>query len=43
MKMEHTLRAPYAGVIAEVDCVPGEQVEAGAVLVVVVENSSTQG
>jgi propionyl-CoA carboxylase alpha chain len=46
MKMEHTLRAPHAGIITEVDCAPGDQVEAGAVLVVVEpedERASTRG
>ncbi len=35
MKMEHTLRAPHDGTVGEVDCSPGDQVEAGAVLVVI--------
>ena len=29
MKMEHTLRAPHDGTVGEVDCSPGDQVEAG--------------
>ncbi len=37
MKMEHTLRAPFAGTITDVRCGPGEQVDADAVLVVVEE------
>jgi biotin carboxyl carrier protein len=37
MKMEHTLRAPHAGRVTQVLCAPGDQVEAGAVLVVVEE------
>jgi propionyl-CoA carboxylase alpha chain len=44
MKMEHTLRAPTAGVVRAVSAAPGEQVEAGAVLVVVEATaSSTSG
>jgi biotin carboxyl carrier protein len=35
MKMEHTLRAPHRGTVTSVFCAPGDQVEAGAVLVVV--------
>jgi biotin carboxyl carrier protein len=35
MKMEHTLRSPHDGTVTEVDCVTGDQVEAGAILVVV--------
>ena len=35
MKMEHTMRAPYDGVIAELRVAPGTQVETGDVLVVV--------
>ena len=35
MKMEHTLRAPHDGTVAQVLCEPGDQVEANAVLVVV--------
>jgi biotin carboxyl carrier protein len=43
MKMEHTIRAPHGGTVLEVDCAPGDQVDAGAVLVVVTEVTSTQG
>jgi biotin carboxyl carrier protein len=39
MKMEHTLRAPHAGTVAQVLCAAGDQVEAGAVLVVVDEDT----
>ena len=35
MKMEHTVRAPHDGVVTEVLVAPGDQVETGAVLVVV--------
>jgi biotin carboxyl carrier protein len=35
MKMEHTLRAPHPGTITALACSPGDQVEAGATLVVV--------
>jgi acetyl/propionyl-CoA carboxylase alpha subunit len=35
MKMEHTVRAPHAGTVVDVRAVAGQQVEAGAVLVVV--------
>jgi len=37
MKMEHTLRAPHAGRVTEVRYQAGNQVEAGAVLVVIEE------
>ena len=33
MKMEHTIRAPYDGIIGKLYCQPGEVVEAGATLV----------
>jgi biotin carboxyl carrier protein len=33
--MEHSLRAPYDGVVRSVTAAPGDQVEAGTVLVVV--------
>jgi len=33
MKMEHTLTAPAAGVVAAVHCAAGDQVSDGAVLV----------
>ncbi len=35
MKMEHTLRAPHGGVVSQVLCEPGDQVEAGAIMIVV--------
>jgi propionyl-CoA carboxylase alpha chain len=35
MKMEHSLRAPHDGIVVEVDCAPGDQVEAGTLLVVI--------
>jgi biotin carboxyl carrier protein len=35
MKMEHPMRAPEAGVVREVRVAVGEQVESGAVLLVV--------
>ena len=35
MKMEHTLKAPHAGQVVEVACREGDQVEGGAVLVVI--------
>lgn len=35
MKMQHEVRAPTAGVVAELDVEPGRQVEVGAVLAVV--------
>jgi len=35
MKMEHTIRSPHDGTVSQVLCAPGDQVEAGAVLVVV--------
>jgi biotin carboxyl carrier protein len=41
MKMEHALRSPHAGVVTQVLCSPGDQVEAGAVLVVVEETQTT--
>jgi biotin carboxyl carrier protein len=37
MKMEHTLRAPHTGVVAEVRCRVGDQVEAGETLLVISE------
>jgi biotin carboxyl carrier protein len=37
MKMEHALRAPHDGTVVEVDFDAGDQVEAGAILVVVEE------
>ncbi len=41
MKMEHTLRAPTAGTVGSVHAAVGQQVEAGAVLAVVVEPSTS--
>ena len=38
MKMEHTLRSPHDGTVSQVLCAPGDQVEGGAVLVVVDES-----
>ena len=35
MKMEHSLRAPYDGIVRSVAAASGDQVEAGQVLVVV--------
>jgi propionyl-CoA carboxylase alpha chain len=35
MKMEHTISAPAAGVLAELRVAAGQQVEVGAVLAVV--------
>jgi propionyl-CoA carboxylase alpha chain len=35
MKMQHTIAAPYAGVVSELDVREGSQVDAGAVLAVV--------
>jgi 3-methylcrotonyl-CoA carboxylase alpha subunit len=37
MKMEHTLRSPHRGTVTQVLCEPDDQVESGAVLVVVEE------
>ena len=37
MKMEHSIKAPHNGTVAEVRCREGDQVEAGEVLVVVEE------
>jgi len=39
MKMEHTLRAPHTGTISEVRVAVGDQVDTGAVLVVVREDT----
>jgi biotin carboxyl carrier protein len=33
MKMEHALAAPFDGVVAEVSCAVGDQVQEGALLV----------
>ena len=35
MKMQHTVSAPYAGTVTEIDVKPGAQVAAGEVLAVV--------
>jgi propionyl-CoA carboxylase alpha chain len=37
MKMQHTVSAPHAGLVAEIDVKPGAQVAAGEVLAVVEE------
>ena len=37
MKMQHTVSAPHAGVVTEIDVKPGAQVAAGEVLAVVEE------
>jgi len=37
MKMQHTIAAPYAGVVGELNASEGQQVEAGAVLAVVTQ------
>jgi propionyl-CoA carboxylase alpha chain len=37
MKMQHTVSAPHAGVVAAVSVAAGQQVQAGAVLAVVEE------
>ena len=34
MKMEHTLRAPHHGIVSQVLCGPGDQVEADTILIV---------
>jgi propionyl-CoA carboxylase alpha chain len=39
MKMEHTVAAPASGAVSEVRVQAGQQVEAGAVLVVVEETT----
>jgi propionyl-CoA carboxylase alpha chain len=40
MKMEHTVAAPEAGVAAEVRVAAGEQVDAGTILVVLMEKET---
>jgi pyruvate/2-oxoglutarate dehydrogenase complex dihydrolipoamide acyltransferase (E2) component len=35
MKMQHTVSAPHAGVVAEIDVTAGTQVASGSVLAVV--------
>ncbi|HEX7738781.1 MAG TPA: biotin carboxylase N-terminal domain-containing protein [Marmoricola sp.] len=42
MKMQHTIAAPYAGVVSELNASEGQQVEAGAVLAVVSTGSTTE-
>jgi biotin carboxyl carrier protein len=39
MKMEHTVASPATGTVSEVKVHPGQQVEGGAVLVVVEETA----
>ena len=39
MKMEHAVTAPHDGTVAEVRAEPGQQVEAGAILVVLDEET----
>ena len=41
MKMEHPVRAPLTGTVAEILVRPGQQVETGAVLVVVTPDDET--
>ena len=38
MKMQHTVSAPHAGTVTEIDVKPGAQVAAGEVLAVVEES-----
>jgi propionyl-CoA carboxylase alpha chain len=40
MKMEHRIDAPTAGVVAELDVSPGDQVDVGRVLAVVVDDAA---
>ena len=40
MKMQHTVTAPQAGVVTEIDVRPGAQVAAGEVLAVVEETGA---
>ncbi|MCW2765713.1 MAG: accA, partial [Nocardioides sp.] len=42
MKMQHTVSAPYAGVVTQLDVKPGTQVAAGEVLAVVEETNEEQ-
>jgi propionyl-CoA carboxylase alpha chain len=42
MKMQHTVSAPHAGVVSEIDVTVGQQVEAGAVLAVVSTGSTDE-
>lgn len=41
MKMQHTIAAPYAGVVTELDVREGSQVDAGAVLAVVTSDEES--
>ncbi len=43
MKMEHAIRAPYAGVVARVHFALGERVTEGAVLIDLTENTAIEG
>jgi biotin carboxyl carrier protein len=43
MKMEHPLRAPFAGRIVRVDCREGQQVAAGDLLIELAAGSATGG
>ncbi len=40
MKMEHTVRAPCAGTVSQLACVPGAQIEDGATLATIVPPES---
>ena len=42
MKMQHTIAAPYSGVVSELNATEGQQVEAGAVLAVVSTNDAEE-
>jgi propionyl-CoA carboxylase alpha chain len=42
MKMQHTIAAPYAGTVTELDVSVGQQVEAGTVLAVVTPDSEEE-
>ncbi|GAA2149829.1 biotin carboxylase N-terminal domain-containing protein [Nocardioides koreensis] len=42
MKMQHTVSAPHAGVVTEIDVKPGDQVAAGEVMAVVSTGSTTE-
>ena len=42
MKMQHTISAPHAGVLAELNAAEGQQVEAGAVLAVVAHHEAEE-
>jgi propionyl-CoA carboxylase alpha chain len=43
MKMEHSIRAPHDGVVAEVRVSVGEQVDTGAVLIVLDHHEDDAG